>query len=40
MEPGSPDKPVFSKVNGEPYAQAPYAFQTAVLNLGLNEGRA
>lgn len=39
MMPGSPDKPVFPKENGEPYAQAPSAFQTAVSHLGLNEGR-
>jgi integrase len=39
MEPGSPDKHVFPKANGEPYSQAPSAFQTAALHLGLNEGR-
>jgi len=39
MEYGPPDKHVFPKANGEPYSQAPSAFQTAVLHLGLNEGR-
>jgi len=36
---GAPDEYVFMKTNGEPYTQAPMAFQTAVEKLGLNEGR-
>jgi len=38
-EPGSPDGRVFTKKNGEPYLQAPSAFETAVESLGFNEGR-
>lgn len=39
LEPGAPNKHVFTKRDGEAYLQSPSPFQTAVDNLGLNEGR-
>jgi integrase len=39
MQNGAPDQPVFPKLAGGPYTEAPSAFRTAVDKRGLNEGR-